>query len=189
MRVSGEQNGRIKVILSADDIKHLGLDMQRLNCDEADTRYLLQAVFRLAAQKAGICTRAHKLFIEAYPFCGGGIFYFTALSTDLKARPRKKAFQCFVYDFYDAEDLIAAAELLSRCNAVFKSDIYSFKAKYRLVAYCSGSSRELYAAKELCDEFTKSEAAAKYAEEYGKPIAKGNAVKKLWSHFTKKHDR
>ncbi len=188
MKVSGEQNGRIKVILSADDIKQLGLDMQRLDCDEEDTRYLLQAVFRLAAQKAGICTKAHRLFIEAYPFCGGGIFYFTALPINLKARPHKKIFKYFIYDFCDAESLIAATELLSRCDAVLKSDIYTLENKYRLVAYCIGSSRELYAAKELCDEFTKNEVAAKYAEEYGTPVAKGNAVKKLWSYFAKKHD-
>ncbi len=52
MTVVNENTGRIKVILSKEDMDQLGLDIKTLDCSEQETRMLLRALYKSRSAKS-----------------------------------------------------------------------------------------------------------------------------------------
>lgn len=183
--VVNENTGRIKVILSKEDMDQLGLDIKTLDCSEQETRMLLRALYKAAAQKAGVFANTERLLIEAYPHINGGaVFYFTALSVSARKKClRKVAEKRYIYDFESDEDMLKAISLLYKTNMHIKSDVYAMPTGFRLVAICRSSCSSLHEAKEFCTYFTSSPSAETYAAEHGQLIAGGCGIDEIAKYF------
>lgn len=184
MTMVPDNSGKIKIVLTPEDMKELGVSLKTLDCSNPDTRLLLRAVFQLAAYRLGKNFRSKRLIIEAYPHLnGGGILYFTPLreknsDKTLKLKQGNYPSDCFNYIFQDGEGLLGAIDTLYK-NPKTKnltSTVYSIDNIFLLTVYGDSSLSALYEAKEFSHRFFKGEQLKKYTREHGKALTGQQAI-------------
>ena len=183
MTVESGGFGRIKVTLTYEDSCQIGINFKDIDCKQAHTRLILRALFKAATQKLGQNLPANRLLIEAYPHInGGGILYFSAISTVPRKRLRvKKKPEYFAYDFNDGTNLLCAIERLYKNEPLKTSEsrIYDVDGVFRLVINCEHNFDSDI--KEFCDSATPYERVKKYTCEHGKVLTGDNAIIEIGS--------
>lgn len=184
MNVLPEASGRIKVILSIEDVDKLGISVEDIDCSNPDTRLLLRALFKTAAERIGINCDSEKLLIEAYPHIGGGgVLYFTPLDNKEKEYLKiKSSVNTYTYEFSDGTNLLNTIKFFYN-NDLTKniiSYLYEINKKfYLIIENAPKSCNEIFIAKELCDNFYKNKNIKKYACEHGKALSGNNAISEI----------
>ena len=186
MKVTSHQGGKIKVLLTKEDLSQLGLSFSAIDCSDPDTRLLLKAVYKLAALNTGeICSR--RLLIEAYPHpSGGGILYFTPLqergkTKRLRLKSYKKEAPCFNYVFSEGDPLMKAIDTLYRNpeSRDLPSEVYDVEGVFLLIVYPCSPLPVLQEIKEFSGDFFQGDRTVKNTREHGKALTGKNAIREI----------
>lgn len=187
MKMELLENGCLKILLSEEDLRTLGLSFDCLDYDNASTREAIQALLLAAREETGF-NPVGGLLVEALPVDGGCLLLMTPTVGHRRIR-LKRAVGPFVYEVEDAEQLLRLADGLSRYQPApdvrvqpwAGSSLYQFGDKYRLVLYPSAILPRGMG--DLLQEFVRSagegDAAAAYTAEHGRAIAVGDALTRL----------
>lgn len=184
MNVIPDKDGKIKVLLTKDDISELGLSLDSLDCSNPDTRILLKTVYQLAAIKTDRVVSGNRLLIEAYPHInGGGILYFTPL---LGKAPRKglrlkripPKVKTLNYVFEDGDGLLKAICILysNLSTRNLCSEAYDVDGVFLLSVYTSVFPSILHRIKEFSENFFIGDHLKKHTREHGKALTGRNAI-------------
>lgn len=184
MTMIPDNSGKIKIVLTSEDMKELGVSLQTLDCSDPDTRLLLRAVFQLAAYRLGKNFRSKRLLIEAYPHInGGGVLYFTPLEeknklTTLRIKHSSADDSCFNYIFPDGDGLLRAIDTLYKSPDTKEliSVVYNIDNIFLLSVYGDSSLSALYEIKEFSQHFFRGEQLKKYTREHGKALTGQHAI-------------
>ncbi len=183
MTVESDGFGRIKVTLTYDDSRQLGISFNTIDCKRPQTRLILRAIFKAAAEKLGQSLPTNRLLIEAYPHInGGGVLCFTALALSTKKRLKiKKKSTSFAYDFNDGTNLLCAIERLYKSEPLknYKSRIYDVDGVFRLII--NSEPKADSDIKEFCDSVSPYERVKKYTCEHGRVLTGDNAIIEIGS--------
>ncbi len=187
MTVNPDKSGRIKIVLTTEDVKELGISLNKMDCSDPDTRLLLRAVFQLAAYRLGGDFRSKRLLIEAYPHInGGGILYFTPLtersrSKRLKLKHSSADGGCFNYVFQHGDGLLKAIDILyeSPDTRGLHSKVYNIENVFLLMVYGESCLPPLHEIKEFSHRFFTGEGLKKYTREHGKALTGERAIEEI----------
>lgn len=173
--------GRIKVTLIGSDFKVLNLNFGALLKPSYTTRLILQALYKVAAEKLKVDIKSSRVLIEAYPFFDGGVLYFTPLQSK-KTVLEAKASTLYAFDFFDGGGLLNAIEqLYSDQNArkIF-SKLYDVDGVFRLVL-----AAKPFTVCEFCDCLFPFNEVKKYTCEHGRVLTGDNAICEIGEKLTK----
>ena len=198
MRFVPQKKGRLKAILSPEDMDSFGVTYSQMDYGDVKTRRLLAWVLESARRQTGFrCPESTRLLIELFPVLKGGlgglgglggcVIVFTILEQMGTERPAQRAEEVFVFAFSPLEPLgQAAAALAGRsfprgCRCA----LYRLGEEYRIVCHLPRPLRDLNehpCRRELLRRGRcagTGELAEAYCEEHGTLLAPQNALEKL----------
>ena len=187
MKIESQNDFRIAVKLSKDDLTELDITYDELDYANIETRRVLWTVLDEARQVLGReINISERMMIEAVPETDGGCsIFFTVLpksgKKDIRGFTLKKGQDILVCELKSADDLINLAGRLYALDNGIKSSLHMENGAYRLVA-CP----------DLKDFFTVEAMFAEYGEllpqsdltvaktrERWKTLADGDAARQL----------
>ena len=174
------ENGCLKILLTEDDLRELGLSFDTLDYSNESTRGALRRLLEEAKEETGF-DASGGLLIEALPVDGGCLLLLTPTGARRHVRMRRAAGP-YVYELDDADAVLGLARgVKETASPVLGSSLYRFDNRYRLVLYPgSPLSRQMG---HLLHEFARAagegDAAAAYTAEHGQSIAVGDALLRL----------
>lgn len=140
MRIEVQDDCRIAVELTKDDMSELDITYEDLDYSNIETRRVLWTVLDEASHTIGCdINLSERMLIEAVPATAGGcIIYFTVLpkshgTTGTKIIKRDDG--AVICDIPKLDDLFAACAMLKQKGYDQKSELYAKDNKYRLVLY------------------------------------------------------
>ena len=187
MKVIPDHGGKIKVMLTAEDMAELGLSLRTIDCRDPDTRLLLRAVYRLAAVRVDRASDTGRLLIEAYPHInGGGILYFTPLEENpkkkrlrIKCTPENRG--SLNYVFPEGDGLLRAIDMLYRnpLSRNLLSEVYDVDGVFLLTVYYPPLLSVLHEIKEFSGDFFTGDHLQKHTREHGKALTGKNGIMEI----------
>lgn len=132
MNIQFETPQRLKIQLTADDLKKLGVSYNDIDYASPDTRKMLDDLLGRIGAKEDFCITDRRLVIEILPAEKEGCTIYLTLITP--APPKKRRFECTpcVWQLETADDLMAALKELAGC-CKNKISLYLLDGKYRLI--------------------------------------------------------
>jgi hypothetical protein len=187
------KDGRLKIALTKHESDRLPVDLDCLDLSDTQARRLLKALLEQGKAETGFSPKDSKLFMEIYPDNSGGYaLYFTALNQKAGSRNDIPWIKPAVFVFANADDLCKGCAELAKLygHRIIRSSIYHYKGEYALVFYPLDYSDCLssYLLSEYARKAGDGEIFAAHVEEYGHPIAEGNAIEIMALHFGGKSD-
>lgn len=182
MTVVSDGSGRIKVVLTYEDVAELGISVSELNCSDPDTRLMLRALFKTATEKIGCDCGSDRLLIEAYPHIGGGgVLYFTPLLPPKSRKFRLKSSKCgdYIYEFSDGAGLLDCISVLygNESTRALESRVYYMENRFYLIVETDGTdSYALWQAKEFSDGFKTDTIFKRLSQEQATILTGSNAI-------------
>lgn len=177
---------KLKVSLSREDLRELGLDYRALDYSDENTRKALVSLLDRGRAEAGFHPRRAKLYIEVFPNEQGGcVIYYTRLAAGELFPGGGYAPGCVpvVFAFADPNTLIAAcAAAHPRCgHRILRSALYRLGEEYRLVIWPLDYADNLsvFFLSEYGVKIGAGAVLAAYCEEHGQPLAEENALETL----------
>lgn len=191
------ESGRIKIVLTTDDTRELGISMAKIDCSDPDTRLLLRAVFQLAAYRLGKNFRSKRLLIEAYPHInGGGILYFTPLEERrkvgrLRFKHKPDESHRLNYIFKEGDGLLKAIDILygNPESRHLRSQVWNIDDAFLLTVQGDFHIDTLHEIKEFSHTFFKGTEHIKHTREHGRALTGENAIEEIGEKISlAKHD-
>lgn len=185
MRFELLDNQKLRVVLTAADLRRYRLTYEDIDYQNADTRSALLHVLQLAHTETGYLPASGKLFVEIYPLGSGCVIYFGDADSDgVELKTPEDALRAVaepeVFTFACCDDMIAACAQVFQlyCHRIHKSSLYYFGGRFHLVLYpLDGSNGSCCAF--LCEYARRAQhnsMLAAYLGEHGLPVSMGNAV-------------
>lgn len=143
MEILNDDIGRMKVILSSDDLKRFGLTYEQVDYQNQKTKNMFRELLCGARQLVGFLYDSTQMLIEVFPAPAGGcVVYFSALETEKPSERRlklkHKTFSPQIYRFDCSEDLLCALNAVSHFNTKdLQSELYLLDDQYYLVLWAS----------------------------------------------------
>ncbi|MBQ8508746.1 MAG: adaptor protein MecA [Clostridia bacterium] len=112
--------GKLKLMLTKDDLDHYELDCDCIDCDNPSTRRALRSMLDDARRLSGFDAASDKIFVQLYPSKDGGAeIYITKLNTpaaDLMepVDDNRKVTVSDVWGFAQMDDLLHACAHIER---------------------------------------------------------------------------
>lgn len=141
MRIEAQNEFRIAVELTNEDLSELDITYDDLDYSNIETRRVLWTILDEARQTLGRdINLSEKMLIEAIPGTKGGcVIYFTVLPKDQKKKGNrllvKKDFDPIICDFNSINGVIDVSRQLAKNKELPKSELYTYKRIYRLIIY------------------------------------------------------
>ena len=157
---------KLKVDLTADDLKELEIDYEDLDYKDERTRNVLVDLIVKGRALAGFSPRNAKLYIEIYPREDGGcVIYYTKLAVGQLGAGGSflPGPTPVVFAFNDTETLLRACQKTHALyrHRILKSCLYAHGRRYRLIIY------PLDFASSICVSFL---------HEYARPVGEGSVL-------------
>ncbi|MBO4264736.1 MAG: adaptor protein MecA [Clostridia bacterium] len=135
-------DSKLKVRLSADDMRSFDISLDGMDYDNTETRRVFWEILDRAKKETGFDAARERVFIQVYPAKDGGCdMYVTKQAkkeTDIK-EIKKYRDKWLLYGFDSYADLECATQKLHRTGIFTKSDAYYEKVgekyRYYLVLY------------------------------------------------------
>ncbi len=195
MRLEPQKKGKIKIILTPQDMASFGVSYEQMDYGDPRTRRILTHLLETARLRAGfLCPDGAKLLIEAFPTLEGGctiLFTVLGCGTDHLSRPES----IFAFAFPTLEALGKAAAHLEAQRTLPGADecrcsLYRLPGEYRILCRLqhplstgTGQRKEQPPChRELLRRGRYAgtgHLAAAYCGEHGQLLASQNALKKL----------
>lgn len=180
MKVERISANKIKVTVTIEDLDRWGVDPEMFAEDCEETRELFRTLIRRAEYETGFSVENSRVMVEAIPHKHDGLtVYVTKLDSalqprgfgkvKLRAKPidERKSYE-MIHCFDELEDLCAFAKQRSITE---ESDLYMLDGKYYIIFKRPPLDMEILEYAGYLPEFS-----AAHLREYGKEIAKGNAL-------------
>ncbi|MBC8570421.1 adaptor protein MecA [Zongyangia hominis] len=142
MNIQLISKNKLKVTLSGEDLKGLGISYDSLDYSDPHTKEVLLHILGKAKTQAGFAPGRQKLFIEVYPSSQNGcVIYFTPLFDKNPAirryRVKRSIGEPAVYRFGKIDTVIDASVRLFQLmgHRIFKSSLYRMGRAYYLAIY------------------------------------------------------
>ena len=145
MRFVPQKKGRLKVILSPQDMDSFGVTYSQMDYSDLKTRRILAGVLESARRQTGFCCpESSRLLIELFPVLKGGcVIVFTVLEPAGGGCFEQGPEEIFVFAFPRLEPLGQAARTLAEkpfpkgCRCA----LYRLGEEYRIVCHSPSATR------------------------------------------------
>lgn len=192
MKMELLENGCLKIVLTNEELREMGLTFESLDYRNTETQRAIQQLLLTARQETGFRHNG-DLTVEAIPLEDGCLLLLTPSLSRRRVR-MKKAVGPYIYRIPDVDGLFRLAENWSRlqahrlpdpensCVAAAGSSLYRLGDGFGLVLYpAMPLPREISA---LLQEFAQpageGDASAAFTAEHGQPLVIGDALSRLW---------
>lgn len=141
MRIEVQDDYRIAVELTKDDMSELDITYDDLDYSNIETRRVLWTVLDEASHTIGRdINLSERMLIEAIPALSGGcIIYFTVLPSSQSGgkgtKILKKEGEALICDISRIENVFSLAGTLKKHGYNQKSELYAKDGRYRLILY------------------------------------------------------
>lgn len=181
-------DNNVKITLTHEDMMGLELEYDTLDYSAPHVRKVLIKILEKAKTQVGFAPKNAKLFVEAYPTKEKGcVLYITAVPKSQQTLPLPRKLRPYIYEFDDVDDLLKASALSHSMlsQRIFKSALYDFNGKYRMIVYPLDFSdnRSLSFLNEFGFKIGSGDISAAYTQEHGKEIIGENAIEILAKNF------
>lgn len=186
-------NTKIKIMLSAEDIKKYAIDIDDVDYNDTKTRTKVWKILDFVKKNHGFNSDGDKLLIQFYPSKDGGAELFVTKLTGLSRGNERFMSKTgnvtmldskrTMYNFSNLCDLIQASKIINGAKSIKESELfYSDSEGYYLEITERGASR----LGEICEFAILLEFASKtpderipYITEHCKKLTEGAAVEQL----------
>ena len=188
MHMELPENGCLRITLSAEDMRKMGLRFEDMNYGDPATRKAIQSLLEYAAQKLHFESGAH-LLVEALPIEEGCLLLITTASEHRQTsiRPRRAAGPA-VYAIEDENTLFQLADAWKRrfrptaddtpVIGELASSLYIVEDGYRLIVYDQPPGGTIILT-ECAHPAGEGDLAAAYVAEHGRALVIGDALDRL----------
>lgn len=186
--------GRLKVIITPNEMNNLSLSFDCLDYSKTETRSLILKLLNEARDQTGFEISESCMFVEAIPSADGGcVLYFTGQENKLFKNKKDINIdkQINIYSFKDAEIMINVMIMLN-CASLHKyalSDLYEYNGNYILLISSEETLPECFYS--ILDEFgeykDKDTISPSVLSEHAKLLAKDNASEIISGYFNTDH--
>lgn len=170
------RDGALKIWMSEQDMHRWGLCFEQLSAHDRATGAAVTKLLQVARGRAAL-PEAGTITVEAVPFEGGCMWLFT---------PGRKRFfgrmpHAKVFALRTADDVLLLGRWLGATRHLPTASLYQWREEYRLILYPGmGTWREFCRRlTEFAEPIGEGAGMAAFVEEYGRPIAVGNALTRL----------
>ena len=175
---------RLMILLSAKDLEDLGLTFAELDWQEDKCRTMMETLLQKAFEETGFSAEGKRMLIEAAPGADGCVIVVTLLPRkDTRKRyKRKEQPEMLLYEFENAEALLAAAHRLAgREDVPQEGKLLEKEGRYYLALFTVKPLTR--AARALLNEYARpagrGTAAAAHLLEYGRLLAEGAVFQRI----------
>ncbi|MEM0529199.1 adaptor protein MecA [Zongyangia sp. HA2173] len=185
MNIQLISKNKLKVTLSCEDLKGLGISYDSLDYSDPHTKEVLLHILGKAKSQAGFSPGRQKLFIQVYPSSQNGcVIYFTPLfdksPTIRRYRVKHTIGEPAIYRFSQVDTVIDASVKLFRQmgHRVYKSSLYRLGQSYYLAIYPLDGPRGKTAGflSEYAPLAGRGSLFVSYLEEHGRVIVENRAI-------------
>lgn len=176
MKMESLRDGALKIWMSDDEMRRWGLRFEQLSARDRATGAAVTKLLQVARGRA-VLPEAGRILVEAVPFDGGCLWLFTPSHQRLFGRmPHAKGFA-----LQTADDVLLLGKRLRYGTPLPTASLYQWGDQYRLVVYPGfGTWRHVCRQlAEFAEPIGEGAGMAAFVEEYGRPIAVGNALTRL----------
>lgn len=175
---------KLKVTLSAEDMRELALDYTQMDHSDPSTRRALADILDRARNQVQFDPQGARLFIEVLPCDGGGcVVCFTCLHSGLG----RSCTEPVLFEFDDMQTLLDGAAGVYRQyrQRIHRSMLYRMDGKYRLVLYPLDYADRLsvYFLGEYGRKVGEGRLSAAYTDEHGQAVIAEEAIETLARYF------
>lgn len=195
MNILLEQEGRLKIALSREDLQRFDMTYEQLDYANESTRRMIETLLRSATDVTGFDGGKGRLLIEVFPAPGEGcVMYFTRLSEAaentgaqrFRLRHGAKR-QPAVFRFADSGSLLdAIGSLHGAGETPTDSSLYTLAGDYRLILFLKEEQQR--SARLLLQEYGRemqvTRAAMAYIREHGTLLCGSNAVEQIGRYLS-----
>jgi adapter protein MecA 1/2 len=191
---------KLKVSLTALDLRSLDLNLEKRNADADEIKRAFIRLIKIAEKETGFALNNSKLVIEAIPDNEDGFIVFvTKLNEPVPARrSRRKPVlkpkiplpktHSSLFRFENIEDVISLARLLRRVF-IGKSSLYAYGGAYYLALFKSrttmpGYGRACLLASEFGSRVFRASINETFLAEHGRAVVLHKAAETLRAHFS-----
>ena len=186
-------NTKIKIMLTSDDVKNFGLNIDNVDYSDKATRSKVWEILDYVKANHNFNHGGDKLLIQFYPSRDGGAELFVTKISKLPTGSERAISKTgnvtmlnskkTIYNFKEFEDLIRAVKILKSTKCIRESELFFDEAEgYYLELTERGSSRlGLICEFAFLLEFAKNTPIEKYPYilEHCKKLTNGKAVEQL----------
>ncbi|MBQ7500828.1 MAG: adaptor protein MecA [Clostridia bacterium] len=163
---------KLKIMLTADDMKAYRLDCSNMDYDNTETRRAFWSILDEAKHRTGFDAASERVMIRVFPCRSGGCEMFVTKLTERKgsnivsisgAEEKDENELYGIYSFTDINDLLKVCDILARSGFTGRSEAYysdtdlTEKKRYYLLLFCRSSESKRFA----------------FINEYGKELRSG----------------
>lgn len=185
-------DGKLKVMLSADDMKRYEIDGESLDYEDSGTRRAFREILEEAKSRTGFDSSGDRVFIQVYPSRSGGCeMYVTKLASCICAAdsaqgptpdtPKKKGLpQMKIFVFGDSQSLLVACRAAGRYASSGGSAYYCPESgRYYLSLPDAKTDAPAYDTLREYGRMVTYPAAAEYLCEHCRCICESDALSRL----------
>ncbi len=174
MHIYFESKRQFKIELDADDLSELDITFGQMDYNDEHTREVLQGLLKRIGVPGGFESETGRIMIEVFPKAGDGcVVQYTSIDAP-DSRPmvrmRRARTEPTVYEFFAADDMLAALDILKNDNDI-PWEMYLVDGKYRVIIYADRDEKRL--SRILCefaDMVAKGSTAAAFTAEHGERV-------------------
>lgn len=116
---------KIKIMLSAEDMKEYSLDCDKMDYGDADTRKAFRSILDEAKHRAGFDTTPGKVLVQVYPSKAGGCeMFITRLENNNEDDGETEVREAAIFGFDNINDLILLCRRLCMSGRGGDADVY-----------------------------------------------------------------
>lgn len=174
------RDGALKIWMTENDMRRWGLRFEQLGAHDRATDAAVTKLLQVARGRA-VLPETGAMTVEAVPLEEGCILLFT---------PRRKLPPCRmppakVFALQNANDVLQLGQYLTAVKRVPTASLYRWGEEYRLILYPGLCAWQEFCRRleEFAEPIGEGDVAAAFVEEYGIPVAIGNALTRLREAF------
>lgn len=186
-------DSRLKVMLTAEEVRRFALDVDTAELDGPRAKAALRGLFDEIRRKSGFDAESERVLVQLYPSKGGGCEIFltklgkvgrsnmpSEMRSEISASPELRA---VLFRFLKMADLLSVCRQLSSVGYDRLSTLYfGDDGRYYLVLQEISGKKEKPLALAFVEEYGERRGGAStlaYIKEHGRCIVAGDAVERL----------
>ncbi len=180
MKMESLRSGALKIWMTEHDMRRWGLRFEALGAHDRATDAAVTKLLQVARGRA-VLPETGAMTVEAVPLEEGCILLFT---------PRRNLPPCRmpppkVWAIRTADDMLQLGRYLTSVKRLPTASLYRWGDEYRLVTYpgFGGWQDVCRRLEEFAEPIGEGKEMAAFVEEYGTPVAVGNALTRLREAF------
>ena len=186
---------KLKIMLTAADMKNYRLDSGNLDYDNTETRTALRSILDEVRQRTGFDAAAERVMIQVYPCRSGGCEMFVTKLTDRRGADGDSLTVLGIYAFREIDILLRLCRVLGGSGFDGTSSVYCSceekpaANKYYLILYGDARDKDKYSFATEYGKVCPSGVFVYYIKEHCRCICKNDAVEVLGGLYADRNNR